>query len=250
MSVVDFNVAMDVVSRDGFAVLRRDAVDMLSAMPSQSVDLVATDPAYESLEKHRASGTTTRLAHSKMSSNDWFPIFTNERFPELLVQMYRVLRRDRHVYILCDDETSDIVKPMAKAAGFRVWDRLIWDKKTIGMGYHWRKRTEFILFLEKGKRRLNELGWPNVIECKRLQGKDLYPTEKPAEEFERLILNSTQPGELVLDPFAGSGASGEGVLASGRLWMGFDVVEEAVARSRARCWKELDDARLLEGMAA
>ena len=40
-------------------------------------------PAYESLEKHRAIGTTTRLKHSKSSSNDWFKIFPNARFGEL-----------------------------------------------------------------------------------------------------------------------------------------------------------------------
>lgn len=40
----------------------------------------AGDPPYESLEKHRAIGTTTRLKHSKASSNDWFTIFPNARF--------------------------------------------------------------------------------------------------------------------------------------------------------------------------
>ncbi len=47
-----------------------DAVDWLRLLPDQSVDLVVTDPPYESLEKHRATGTTTRLKHSKASSND------------------------------------------------------------------------------------------------------------------------------------------------------------------------------------
>ena len=38
-----------------------DAVDWLRALPTASVDMVVTDPPYESLEKHRAVGTTTRL---------------------------------------------------------------------------------------------------------------------------------------------------------------------------------------------
>lgn len=247
--VVDWSVIKASLGANGHAVVRRDAVDLLAALPSGCVDCYAMDPAYESLEKHRkAGGTTGRLMHSKMSSNDWFPIFANARFPALLEQMYRTLKRDRHAYIMCDDETSDVIKPMARAAGFTVWDRIIWDKKSIGMGYHWRKQTEFILFLEKGKRRLNELGWSNVIECKRLQGKDLYPTEKPPEVFERLILNSTQPGELVADPFCGSGSCGEASLATGRLWLGSDVAEEAIGRSRARLARHLEEALLLEGM--
>lgn len=246
--VVDHAMAMAAIEADRYCVLRRDAVDMIEAMPDGCVDCYALDPAYESLEKHRAWGTTTRLTHSLQSSNDWFDIFRNERFPALLAAMYRTMRRNTHAYIMCDDTTSDVVKPMAAAAGFTVWDRLIWNKMSIGMGYHWRKQTEFILFLEKGKRRLNNLGWSNVIDCKRVAGKDIYPTEKPYEVFERLILNSTQPGELVADPFAGSGASGEAALATGRLWLGIDTSEVAVARSRARCVRYLDEAKLLEGV--
>ena len=47
----------------------KDAVAWLRELPTESVDIVITDPAYESLEKHRAIGTTTRLKHSKASSD-------------------------------------------------------------------------------------------------------------------------------------------------------------------------------------
>ena len=73
-------------------VSRADAVDWLKSLPGESVDLVVTDPPYESLEKHRSVGTTTRLKHSKSSSNDWFRVFPNERFEELFSELYRVLK--------------------------------------------------------------------------------------------------------------------------------------------------------------
>src|SRR5690242_3919304 len=60
-----------------------DAVTWLGGLPAGTVDLVVTDPPYESLEKHRAVGTTTRLKQSKASSNPWFRVFPNARFPEL-----------------------------------------------------------------------------------------------------------------------------------------------------------------------
>ncbi|MCZ8659771.1 site-specific DNA-methyltransferase, partial [Escherichia albertii] len=60
-----------------------DAVEWLKTLPSGSVDLFVTDPPYESLEKHRKIGTTTRLKVSKSSSNEWFAIFPNSRFGEL-----------------------------------------------------------------------------------------------------------------------------------------------------------------------
>jgi site-specific DNA-methyltransferase (adenine-specific) len=49
-------------------VITRDAVEFLREMPDGSVDLIITDPPYESLEKHRSHGTTTRLRHSRSSS--------------------------------------------------------------------------------------------------------------------------------------------------------------------------------------
>jgi len=69
-----------------FHIAQGDAVAWLRALPPESVDLVITDPPYESLEKHRAIGTTTRLKHSKASSNDWFEIFPNARFEELFTE--------------------------------------------------------------------------------------------------------------------------------------------------------------------
>src|SRR5688572_7311549 len=137
-----------------FHLLRSDAVAWLTSIPTASVDLVITDPAYESLEKHRAVGTTTRLKHSKASSNDWFSIFPNARFAELFREIYRVLKRNSHFYLFCDQETMFVAKPIAEEAGFRFWKPLIWDKQKIGMGYHYRSRYECILFFEKGKRKL------------------------------------------------------------------------------------------------
>ena len=118
-----------------FELSAQDAVGWLRDLPTESVDLVITDPAYESLEKHRAVGTTTRLKHSKSSSNDWFSIFPNARLDELFAALYRVLRRDSHLYLLCDQETMFVAKPAGERAGFRFWKPLVWDKKQIGMGY-------------------------------------------------------------------------------------------------------------------
>ncbi|WP_366944968.1 hypothetical protein, partial [uncultured Bradyrhizobium sp.] len=46
-------------------------------------------------------------------------------------------------------------KPFGEQAGFKFWKPIVWDKVQIGMGYHYRCRYEFVLFFEKGKRRLN-----------------------------------------------------------------------------------------------
>jgi DNA modification methylase len=362
-----------------FHLSQSDAVTWLRALPAESIDLVITDPPYESLEKHRAIGTTTRLKHSKASSNDWFTIFHNERFPELFAEVYRVLRRNTHFYLFCDPETMFVAKPLAENAGFKFWKPLIWDKclgpdtllwtergvhriadvqvgdrvaipeggttmvrakrRTradarrltlsdgtaviasrehcfvlpdgqqveagalgvgqplltrpirnraidpvtrlyttalvqdarpiridaieelgpqelidlsiedrdelfllangvvthnckIGMGYHYRARYECILFFEKGKRKLHDLGIADILEAPRISGG--YPAEKPAGVSRTLITQSTEPGALVVDPFMGSGSVGVAAVTSGRMFAGNDLCLEAVDITRDR----------------
>jgi site-specific DNA-methyltransferase (adenine-specific) len=215
-----------------FALGDMDAVDWLNALPAASVDLVVTDPPYESLEKHRAIGTTTRLKHSKSSSNDWFTIFPNRRFPELFRAVYRVLKRDSHFYLFVDQETMFIAKPIAEAAGFKFWKPLVWEKQKIGMGYHYRSRYELILFFEKGKRKLADLGVADVLSYPRIARG--YPTEKPAALSEVLIRQSTEPGALVIDPFMGSGSVGVAALKLGRRFHGTDISPVARELTRER----------------
>lgn len=215
-----------------FDLAQTDAIAWLRSLPAASVDLVITDPPYESLEKHRAIGTTTRLKHSKASSNDWFVVFPNARFGELFEAAHRVLKKNAHFYLFCDPETMFVAKPIGEAAGFKFWKPIIWDKRKIGMGYHYRARYECILFFEKGKRRLNDLGIPDIIEAPRVFNG--YPTEKPVAVGDVLVRQSTTPGDLVVDPFMGSGAFGVAALRAGRDFAGCDVSDEASRVTRVR----------------
>ncbi len=214
-----------------------DAVQWLRNLGAASVDLIVTDPPYESLEKHRAIGTTTRLKHSKASSNEWFEIFPNARFEELFSECFRVLKKNRHFYLFCDQETMFVAKPIAEAVGFRFWKPLVWDKQKIGMGYHYRCRYEVVLFFEKGKRKLNDLSIPDIIQASRIHNG--YPAEKPVAVSETLIKQSTDLGELVIDPFMGSGSVGLAALTSKRQFMGNDLCDEAVRVSKARLFDHI-----------
>ena len=225
------------MSTSGWQLHQADAVDWLRKLAPASVDLVITDPPYESLEKHRAVGTTTRLKHSKASSNDWFRIFPNARFPELFAEIFRVLKPDRHFYLFCDPETAFVAKPVAEQAGFKFWKPLVWDKQRIGMGYHYRARYEFILFFEKRKRskigrKLADLGVADVISVPRVHKG--YPAEKPLPVLDVLVRQSAVPGELVVDPFMGSGSTGLAAVAHGCRFAGNDIADAAVDLTRQR----------------
>ena len=152
-----------------------NALDEIKKMPEDSVDLVITDPPYDTLEKWRDMGTTTRLKDSSASSNEWFPTLSIEELKEVFVEIYRVLKNNTHLYVLCDEETADNIKPILREIGFKLRKSLIWHKVgrkkevacpncgshvlemhspgTPGMGYPYRSQYEMVVLAEKGKRK-------------------------------------------------------------------------------------------------
>jgi site-specific DNA-methyltransferase (adenine-specific) len=201
-------------------VIVSDAFELLASLPPESIDLVVTDPPYESLQIHRARGTTTRL------TTNWFTTVPDAKLPELLRLVYRVLRPDRHFYLFCDEVTADVIKQQQGIGGLRqpnggrrascgltYWKELVWAKTTNdgtrirgGTGYHYRAANERILFFEKGKRALFDLGIPDVLMAAR--SGVVGPAVKPGAVVRTLIAQSSLPSELVLDPFCGSGVVG------------------------------------------
>src|SRR4029077_20182692 len=150
-------------------------------------------------------------------------------------------KRDSHFYLLCDAETMFVAKPEAERAGFKFWKPLVWDKRSIGMGYHYRARYELILFFEKGKRRLHDLGIADIIAVPRIRGG--YPAEKPPEVADVLIRQSSGPGDIVVDPFMGSGSVGIAAARLRRRFLGNDLNPEAV-RIAAQRLREFGEGRV------
>src|SRR5438105_3056441 len=204
-----------------------DAFELLATLPDDSVDLVVTDPPYESLQLHRSRGTTTRL------TTNWFTTVPNARLPELFTSVYRVLRRDRHFYLFCDEVTADVIKQQQGIgserlpngarrceSGFVYWKEILWAKTTLdgarirgGTGYHYRAASERILFFEKGKRPLADLGIPDVLLAARSSVPG--PAVKPNAVVRTLVLQSSADGDLVVDPFCGTGVVGVEARADG-----------------------------------
>jgi len=85
-----------------------------------------------------------------------FRIFRNAAFQICSASLWRVLKTQSHLYVFCDQETMFVVKRRRKEAGFRFWKFIVWDNGVISTGYHYRPATNSFLFLEKGKRNLND----------------------------------------------------------------------------------------------
>ena len=203
-----------------------DWFNWLAKVRTSSVDLVITDPPYSTLEKHRAWGTTTRLKRA------WFPTISDSAFAPLFSEIYRVLKKNTHFYIFCDSTTMFHAKPLAEQAGFTFWRPLVWCKGRLGMGYHYRGACEYILFFEKGKRRLNSRSVPDVLQHKSVRGK--YPTQKPVSLLEVLVQQSSDRGDLVVDPFMGSGSTAVAAARHERAFSGCDISLEAATLAAKR----------------
>lgn len=245
-----------------------DALKGLQSLADKSVDLIITDPAYSSLEKHRAVGTTTRL-------KKWFDTVPNDFFPEFFQECYRVLKSGTDLYVMCNDDFQEIIKPLIREAGFEKRLTLVWEKVgkevditcphcggaagqhfsqgTPGMSYPFRSGCEYIAHGRKGKRPAPEnKSIRNVIKAPWLKGKKFWPTEKPVSLFLPLLEQSSSPGQLVVDPFAGSGSVGEACYQMGRDFLGFDVSQGALDyfEERKKSWMLPEQPAVVEEPSA
>lgn len=198
--------------------VQADAREFLAALPEGSVDLIVTDPPYA-------------FDRGATHFRKWFEMLPDETWPEVLRELHRVLRDDAHTYLFCDWRTQRIFEDAAGDAGFRVHRPLVWDKGSPALGGTWRSQSELILFLEKGHRPGNFRNRGNVLHAPRVARG--YPTEKPVRIQRQLISQSSLPGELVLDPFCGSGNVGRAARALGRRALLCDV-HAGFAASRLR----------------
>jgi site-specific DNA-methyltransferase (adenine-specific) len=208
---------------------KKNAFTLLAELPDESVDLIFTDPPYWTLNKWRNMGTTTRLGghYEAGKQSGWFETITEDELRDLLRECYRVLKRDRHAFIMCDGQTLKNVLGFVEAAGFNYYKPIVWDKVNQGMGYHLRNRHEFIVLLDKGKnRKPKNLSLPDIVKIPYVRGG--YPTEKPVELPLFFIEQYANKDEIVLDPFFGSGSTLAAAKIAGCQYIGSDISEIAI----------------------
>lgn len=123
----------------------------------------------------------------------------------------------------------------AEKAGFIFQNLLVWDKGNATPNKFYLNALEFIIMLRKGGQRyINNMGTTNILRVKNIIGNKLHPTEKPVAVNEILIENSTEPNQVVLDPFMGSGSCGVACKELGREFIGCEIDEKyfEIAKNR------------------
>ncbi len=177
----------------------------LAQMPDNTVDMILTDPPYTIGYRSNRRVKNPQFKHLKNDQNkDWIPEFAKEA--------YRVLKENRHLYCFCRHDTYPEFITAFQSAGFKMKRTLIWVKNNHGSGDlkgDYAPQDEWIIYAHKGRRVLFGKRESNVLtQFPRLASKKLtHSTEKPVELLKFLIGKSTKKGELVLDPYAGSGST-------------------------------------------
>jgi len=189
-------------------IINGDCVEEMGKMQSESVDLILTDPPYGiDVEKAHTYGRMT-VKETRFNDGDFE---TFDLLDKAIAQMFRVLKNDRHAYLFCGIDKVPALIGLLEKHGFSTHHLpLIWDK---GSGSYPSQQTSFVhsyeafIHAQKGRRKLN--GSPrDIFPIKRVPaGCKIHPTEKPTELLRDLIGYSSFPGEHVLDPFSGSGAT-------------------------------------------
>lgn len=181
-------------------VILGDCLEIMRGFPDKSFDLVLTDPPYGM--SYQSSWRTDMKRSASDDGIEWFEDFAHEAF--------RLLRDDRHIYIFCNDYCIGKFREWLEAAGFKNRRTLIWVKNNHTSGDlegDYANKTEYILYAHKGRRTLKGARDTNVIHERR-EHTDAHPTQKPVNLCQYFIEKSTEIGESVLDPFAGSGTTG------------------------------------------
>lgn len=225
--------ALDACAYD---IRRADCIQFLRSLPDGCVDVITTDPAYSGMNQHMRFGHGRIVGRYADAANPrWFTEFHDdaETYRAFLRECHRVLRNDRHVYVMFDSYSLLSLGGVVREV-FDVKSVVVWDKVDLGMGHWFRRRHEHVVFAVKGSRRLSRRDLPDVWTIKRIH-RAAYPTQKPVALFAAMLAGSAEPGFVVCDPFTGSGSSAVAALAAGCTFVGADISERAVETATRRC---------------
>lgn len=186
-------------------------------LQGEPVDMVFTDPPYNvnyaNSAKDKLRGKDRAILNDNLG--DGFYDF-------LLAALTQMVAHCRGgIYVAMSSSELDVLQAAFRAAGGKWSTFIIWAKNTFTLGRaDYQRQYEPILY-----------GWPegaqrhwcgdrdqgDVWQIKKPQKNDLHPTMKPVELVERAIRNSSRPGNVVLDPFGGSGTTLIAAEKSGRI---------------------------------
>lgn len=187
------------------AAFHANCLDWMKAYTGEQFDVILTDPPYGmGADRFGDSGGKAAGAHTYEDSYESW----KKLIPAFAEQSFRVTKPLAHLYAFCDLDNFHELKGFLEAVGWNCFRTpLVWHKTT-GSRTPWvdfgpQRKYELCLYANKGRKPVTKI-FPDVL---------VYPADdnlghtaqKPVALFTDLLKRSVAPGNLVLDPFAGSG---------------------------------------------
>src|ERR1700688_2171655 len=242
-------------------IIEGDCLEELARLPDRSVDLVFADPPYNL----QLGGDLLRPDNSKVDAvdDDWDQFASFEAYDEFtrawLGACRRVLKPDGSLWVIGSYHNIFRVGATLQDLGFWILNDVIWRKTNPMPNFRGRRFTNAHETLIWAAREPNARGYTFNYEAlkagnddvqvrsdwtiplctgeERLRtpdGKKLHPTQKPEALLARILLAASRPGDLVLDPFLGSGTTGALAKRLGRRFIGIEREAKYVRAAQAR----------------
>jgi modification methylase len=242
------------------SILRGDCISAMNALPVGSVDMIFADPPYNL----QLEGELHRPNNSKVDAvdDDWdkFADFaTYDAFTEAwLKAARRLLKDDGTIWVIGSYHNIFRVGAKLQDLGYWMLNDVVWRKTNPMPNFRGRRFTnahETMIWCSKSKdskhtfnyesmKALNDdlqmrSDWllPICTGNERIKdenGNKGHPTQKPEALLHRVIMAGTKPGDVVLDPFFGSGTTGAVAKRLGRHWIGLERDENYIALAKKR----------------
>jgi modification methylase len=240
-------------------ILVGDCIAEMARLPEESVDLVFADPPYNL----QLAGDLHRPNNTRVDGvdNDWdkFADFAAyDRFTrDWLAASRRVLKRDGALWVIGSYHNIYRVGATLQDLGFWILNDIVWRKSNPMPNFRGRRFTnahETLIWCGKSQesrytfnydamKALNDelqmrsdwliplCGGPERLKT---DGRKAHPTQKPEALLHRVLLAATKPGDLVLDPFFGTGTTGAVAKRLGRFFIGIERDPDYAALAKAR----------------
>ncbi len=203
---------------------RMDGLDLMATLADDAVPAVFFDPQYRGVLDKLAYGNEGKARGRARASMVQMPEPVIRRF---LGEIARILRPSGYLFLwtdkfhLCSGCTSWFAQFPLETV-----DLVTWDKGRMGMGYRTRRRAEYLLVAQKSPCRLNGVWKGHDLPdfwSERLPSGRPHIHQKPVGLQAALIGAVTEPGDLVVDPAAGSFSVMESARSVGRDFLGGDL---------------------------
>ncbi|HET9812355.1 MAG TPA: site-specific DNA-methyltransferase, partial [Sphingomicrobium sp.] len=253
-------------------ILEGDCVAEMARLPDRSVDMIFADPPYNL----QLGGDLFRPEGGRVDAvdDDWdqfesfaaYDAFTRD----WLVQARRVLKEDGSIWVIGSYHNIFRIGALLQDEGFWILNDIVWRKSNPMPNFRGTRFTnahETLIwcarddkarytFNYRAMKALNEdlqmrSDWylPICAGGERIKGADgakAHPTQKPEALLYRILLACTKPGDVVLDPFFGTGTTGAVARRLGRRWIGIErePAYVKVARERIASTLPLDESAM------